>query len=145
MCGTVCRRNLFPNRIEQRRRQAVWSHAFARLLEEGQPTLQHGLERWLVRREVVALSRSKPWHTGNSMTHNFLSNPKTPEKARLHWQSQWHTGGERGIPQCGWPWFSSGSVHALVCLRSPSRFVAGQRTSRRAGHTLPKKCPNCAR
>ena len=29
------------------------------------------------------------------MTHNFLGNPKTPEKARLHWQSQWHTGGER--------------------------------------------------
>ena len=26
------------------------SHALARLMEEGQPTLQHGLERWLVRR-----------------------------------------------------------------------------------------------
>ena len=50
-----------------------------------------------------------------------------------------------GTPQCGWPWFSSGSVHALVCLRSPSRFLAGQRTSRRACHTLPRKCPNCAR
>ena len=25
------------------------SHALARLMEEGHPTLQHGLERWLVR------------------------------------------------------------------------------------------------
>ena len=51
------------------------SHALARLMEEGQPTLQHGLERWLVRRVW--------WHypvpnrgTRETPDTYFLSNPK---------------------------------------------------------------------
>ena len=51
------------------------SHALARLMEEGRPTLQHGLERWLVRRVW--------WHypvpnraTRETPDTYFLSNPK---------------------------------------------------------------------
>ena len=49
-------------------------HALARFVEEGQPTLQHGLERWLVAR-IVALSRSKPWHTGKGTLLNLPFDP----------------------------------------------------------------------
>ena len=51
------------------------SHTLARLMEEGQPTLQHGLERWLVRRVG--------WHypvpnrgTRETPDTYFLSNPR---------------------------------------------------------------------
>ena len=46
MFGTVCRRNLFQSDRAATAASRV-SHALARLMEEGQPTLQHGLERWL--------------------------------------------------------------------------------------------------
>ena len=51
------------------------SHALARLMEEGQPTLQHGLERWLVRR--VGWHYSVP-NRGTRETPDtcLLSNPK---------------------------------------------------------------------
>ena len=49
MCGTVCRRNLLPIGPSNDGGKPC-GHAWARLMEEGQPALQHGLERWLVRR-----------------------------------------------------------------------------------------------
>ena len=73
MCGTVCRRNRFPIGPSTTAASRV-SHALARLMEEGQPTLQHGLERWLVRRVG--------WHypvpnrgTRETPDTYFLSNP----------------------------------------------------------------------
>ena len=41
-----------------------------------------------------------------------------------------------GTPQCGCPWFSSGVIRHLVCLRSPALLFKMDNDSRRAGHTL---------
>ena len=49
MCGTVCRRNLFPIGPSSDGGKPC-EPRIGRHMEEGQPTLQHGLERWLVRR-----------------------------------------------------------------------------------------------
>ena len=56
-------------------------HALARLMEKGQPTLQHGLERWLVRRVG--------WHypvpnrgTRETPDTHFLSNPNPDSSSR---------------------------------------------------------------
>ena len=72
MRATVRRRKSPSSQTEQRRRQAVVSHASARFVEESCFTLQHGLERWLVGACMEAPSRSKPWHTGKPALLNLL-------------------------------------------------------------------------
>ena len=52
------------------------SHALARLMEEGQPRLQHGLERWLVRR-VWRYYPVPNRGTRETPDTYFLSNPMT--------------------------------------------------------------------